>query len=168
MYCICGSWYIVDIVSYVQNISISENIIVYTNRSYDEQPKACNSQAVCELLMSVNRPSLYCKVLVMTACVCSQGLAYFITDVPELHDWMKSHFTQHPLFEEVSQQEMVNQKNHSTNIIAIIIFIIIISINFIIIIDIITFILIIIVITTIITNCSRLKDNCLVCFRTMM
>ncbi|KXJ16048.1 tRNA (guanine-N(7)-)-methyltransferase A [Exaiptasia diaphana] len=36
------------------------------------------------------------------------GLAYFITDVQELYDWMKMHFTQHPLFEEVSKEELDN------------------------------------------------------------
>ncbi|XP_031572366.1 tRNA (guanine-N(7)-)-methyltransferase-like [Actinia tenebrosa] len=34
------------------------------------------------------------------------GLAYTITDVPELYDWMKKHFLEHPLFEEVSDEEL--------------------------------------------------------------
>ncbi|KAK3743849.1 hypothetical protein QZH41_011843 [Actinostola sp. cb2023] len=36
------------------------------------------------------------------------GLVYFITDVQELYDWMNQHFTDHPLFEEVTKQEMDN------------------------------------------------------------
>lgn len=36
-----------------------------------------------------------------------QGLVYTITDVPDLCDWMKKHFTQHPLFEEVKEDELV-------------------------------------------------------------
>ncbi|XP_076054977.1 tRNA (guanine-N(7)-)-methyltransferase isoform X2 [Oratosquilla oratoria] len=36
------------------------------------------------------------------------GLVYTVTDVAELHEWMASHFTQHPLFERVSQDELVN------------------------------------------------------------
>lgn len=34
------------------------------------------------------------------------GLIYTITDVPQLHDWMRNHFLQHPLFTEVSEEEM--------------------------------------------------------------
>ncbi|XP_046840668.1 tRNA (guanine-N(7)-)-methyltransferase-like isoform X2 [Xenia sp. Carnegie-2017] len=33
------------------------------------------------------------------------GIVYTITDVPDLHEWMKKHFIQHPLFEELSQDE---------------------------------------------------------------
>ena len=36
-----------------------------------------------------------------------QGLVYTITDVPDLCDWMKKHFTEHPLFEEVKEDELV-------------------------------------------------------------
>ena len=32
---------------------------------------------------------------------------YTITDVPDLCDWMKKHFTEHPLFEEVIEDELV-------------------------------------------------------------
>lgn len=32
---------------------------------------------------------------------------YTITDVPDLCDWMKKHFTEHPLFEEVKEDELV-------------------------------------------------------------
>ena len=32
---------------------------------------------------------------------------YTITDVPDLRDWMKKHFTEHPLFEEVKEDELV-------------------------------------------------------------
>lgn len=34
------------------------------------------------------------------------GLVYTITDVPDLCDWMKKHFIQHPLFEAVSEEEL--------------------------------------------------------------
>lgn len=33
------------------------------------------------------------------------GTAYTITDVPMLHSWMVSHFTQHPLFEPLTEEE---------------------------------------------------------------
>jgi len=36
-----------------------------------------------------------------------KGLVYTITDVPDLCDWMKKHFIQHPLFEAVSEEELV-------------------------------------------------------------
>lgn len=34
------------------------------------------------------------------------GLVYTATDVQELHEWMRKHFTDHPLFLEVDQKEM--------------------------------------------------------------
>ncbi|XP_068519685.1 tRNA (guanine-N(7)-)-methyltransferase [Anas acuta] len=34
------------------------------------------------------------------------GLAYTITDVPEVHEWMARHFRAHPLFEEVPLEEL--------------------------------------------------------------
>ena len=34
------------------------------------------------------------------------GLVYIATDVEELHEWMKMHFSTHPLFEEVSGEVM--------------------------------------------------------------
>uniref|UniRef100_H3BFC1 tRNA (guanine-N(7)-)-methyltransferase n=1 Tax=Latimeria chalumnae TaxID=7897 RepID=H3BFC1_LATCH len=34
------------------------------------------------------------------------GLVYTITDVDEVHDWMVKHFTEHPLFERVSLEEL--------------------------------------------------------------
>ena len=36
-----------------------------------------------------------------------QGLLYTITDVKDLHEWMVEHISEHPLFERVSQQELV-------------------------------------------------------------
>lgn len=33
------------------------------------------------------------------------GIVYTITDVLELHEWMKSHFLEHPLFEEVNEEQ---------------------------------------------------------------
>ena len=37
----------------------------------------------------------------------SKGLVYTITDVPDLCDWMKKHFIEHPLFEAVNDEELV-------------------------------------------------------------
>jgi tRNA (guanine-N7-)-methyltransferase len=37
------------------------------------------------------------------------GIVYTVTDVKELHDWMKQHFTEHPLFEQVLEEELVRQ-----------------------------------------------------------
>eukprot|EP01102_Stenamoeba_stenopodia_P009713 TRINITY_DN2874_c0_g1_i2.p1 TRINITY_DN2874_c0_g1~~TRINITY_DN2874_c0_g1_i2.p1 ORF type:complete len:170 (+),score=32.19 TRINITY_DN2874_c0_g1_i2:390-899(+) len=34
------------------------------------------------------------------------GMAYTISDVKDLHEWMDSHFIQHPLFEKVSAEEL--------------------------------------------------------------
>ena len=36
-----------------------------------------------------------------------KGLVYTITDVPDLCEWMKKHFAEHPLFEAVSEDELV-------------------------------------------------------------
>lgn len=36
------------------------------------------------------------------------GIVYTITDVLELHEWMKSHFIEHPLFQEIPQDEYQN------------------------------------------------------------
>lgn len=36
-----------------------------------------------------------------------QGLVYTITDVEEVHLWMVKHFTEHPLFARVSDEELV-------------------------------------------------------------
>lgn len=36
-----------------------------------------------------------------------QGLVYTITDVLELHQWMCTHFEEHPLFERVPLEELV-------------------------------------------------------------
>ncbi|CAN8010557.1 unnamed protein product, partial [Ixodes pacificus] len=37
-----------------------------------------------------------------------QGLLYTITDVRELHEWMVSHLDEHPLFERVSEEDLVS------------------------------------------------------------
>ncbi|XP_013784588.1 tRNA (guanine-N(7)-)-methyltransferase-like isoform X1 [Limulus polyphemus] len=34
------------------------------------------------------------------------GLAYTVTDVKDLHDWMVQHFTTHPLFEQIQESEL--------------------------------------------------------------
>lgn len=38
-----------------------------------------------------------------------QGLVYTITDVLELHEWMCTHFEEHPLFERVPLEELVSR-----------------------------------------------------------
>lgn len=40
------------------------------------------------------------------ACSC-QGLVYTMTDVEEVHIWMVKHFTEHPLFARVPDEELV-------------------------------------------------------------
>lgn len=35
------------------------------------------------------------------------GIIYTITDVKDLHDWIVQHFVEHPLFERISQVELV-------------------------------------------------------------
>ncbi|XP_063531058.1 tRNA (guanine-N(7)-)-methyltransferase [Cydia strobilella] len=35
-----------------------------------------------------------------------QGIVYTITDVKDLHDWMVTHFEDHPLFEKISDEEL--------------------------------------------------------------
>lgn len=37
-----------------------------------------------------------------------QGIIYTVTDVKDLHDWMAEHLQAHPLFERLTQQEMVS------------------------------------------------------------
>lgn len=36
------------------------------------------------------------------------GLVYTITDVEEVHEWMVTHFTEHPLFERVSKEQLAD------------------------------------------------------------
>lgn len=35
------------------------------------------------------------------------GVVYTITDVKELHEWMVAHFSEHPLFERINEEEVV-------------------------------------------------------------
>lgn len=35
------------------------------------------------------------------------GIVYTVTDVKNLHDWIVTHFEQHPLFERVTDAELV-------------------------------------------------------------
>ncbi|KAI5637936.1 putative methyltransferase domain-containing protein [Phthorimaea operculella] len=37
-----------------------------------------------------------------------QGIVYTITDVQDLHEWMVTHFEEHPLFERVPDEELVS------------------------------------------------------------
>ncbi|XP_050345640.1 tRNA (guanine-N(7)-)-methyltransferase [Nymphalis io] len=39
-----------------------------------------------------------------------QGIVYTITDVKDLHEWMVTHFEEHPLFERISDEELKNDK----------------------------------------------------------
>ncbi|MPC25159.1 tRNA (guanine-N(7)-)-methyltransferase [Portunus trituberculatus] len=39
-----------------------------------------------------------------------QGLVYTVTDVKDLHDWMVHHFTEHPLFVCVTEDELADDK----------------------------------------------------------
>ena len=41
------------------------------------------------------------------------GLLYTITDVPDLHAWMHGCLRDHPLFEELSQAEIVSARSIS-------------------------------------------------------
>lgn len=43
-------------------------------------------------------------LLFVWAC---QGLVYTMTDVEEVHTWMVKHFTEHPLFTRVPEEELV-------------------------------------------------------------
>ena len=37
-----------------------------------------------------------------------QAKVYTVTDVKDLHEWMVKHFNEHPLFEAISDEEMVS------------------------------------------------------------
>lgn len=36
-----------------------------------------------------------------------QGIVYTVTDVKDLHDWMVLHLENHPLFQRLTQEELV-------------------------------------------------------------
>jgi tRNA (guanine-N7-)-methyltransferase len=38
----------------------------------------------------------------------SGGIAYTVTDVRDLHEWMVKHFDDHPLFERITGEELVH------------------------------------------------------------
>lgn len=38
------------------------------------------------------------------------GIVYTVTDVKDLHDWMVRHFNEHPLFQQVGEDELVRTK----------------------------------------------------------
>lgn len=44
------------------------------------------------------------------------GIVYTVTDVKDLHDWMVKHFVEHPLFEQLTNDEIVNINNCNMNI----------------------------------------------------
>ena len=44
-------------------------------------------------------------LLISILSALSQGKVYTITDVNELHVWMKEHFNEHPLFRELEPRE---------------------------------------------------------------
>ncbi|XP_045445448.1 tRNA (guanine-N(7)-)-methyltransferase isoform X1 [Melitaea cinxia] len=39
-----------------------------------------------------------------------QGIVYTITDVKDLHEWMVTHFEEHPLFKRMTEEELKNDK----------------------------------------------------------
>lgn len=39
------------------------------------------------------------------------GIVYTITDVPDLHEWIVSHFDQHPLFERIADLDRLSQED---------------------------------------------------------
>jgi len=43
-------------------------------------------------------------------CLASGGMIYTITDVLDLHQWMVMHLEQHPLFERVSEEDLVDDQ----------------------------------------------------------
>lgn len=43
----------------------------------------------------------------VNSCGTCQGLVYTNTDVEEVHLWMVKHFTEHPLFTRVPEDELV-------------------------------------------------------------
>lgn len=43
-----------------------------------------------------------------------QALVYTLTDVRDLHDWMVKHFTEFPLFERVSDEDLVRTVHYPT------------------------------------------------------
>lgn len=47
--------------------------------------------------------------------LCEGGIIYTVTDVKDLHDWMVQHFTEHPLFEMVPQEEAVSTYKYCDN-----------------------------------------------------
>lgn len=37
------------------------------------------------------------------------GIVYTVTDVKDLHEWMVKHFTEHPLFQRILEDELVRK-----------------------------------------------------------
>lgn len=51
-----------------------------------------------------------CRLINVDLCVCVclvQGLVYTNTDVEEVHEWIVKHFSDHPLFSRVSEEQLV-------------------------------------------------------------
>ncbi|XP_069735042.1 tRNA (guanine-N(7)-)-methyltransferase isoform X3 [Phaenicophaeus curvirostris] len=61
------------------------------------RPGAFGNVAVLRGNAMKHLPHFFCK---------GQGLVYTVTDVPELHEWMVTHFGEHPLFEAVPPEEL--------------------------------------------------------------
>lgn len=40
--------------------------------------------------------------------IIAQAIVYTLTDVNDLHKWIVQHFQEHPLFEEVTKEDLVN------------------------------------------------------------
>lgn len=56
-------------------------------------------------LINVNLNEMY---IIMFTFNFHQGLVYTITDVKDLHEWMVTHLEQHPLFQRLTQEELVS------------------------------------------------------------
>lgn len=47
-------------------------------------------------------------ILLRLILIIMQAIVYTVTDVEDLHKWIVQHFQDHPLFEEVAEQDLVN------------------------------------------------------------
>lgn len=43
------------------------------------------------------------------------GIVYTITDVKDLHEWMVKHFVEHPLFEQIPEEDLVTNNIMNKN-----------------------------------------------------
>lgn len=57
--------------------------------------------------VNIQRRNVWWPVIQCVFCLSVQGLVYTNTDVEEVHDWIVKHFSDHPLFCRVSDEELV-------------------------------------------------------------